>query len=358
MLLFWKEATLEKNKKLEEKQLAEKFPELWKYVEPKEVTDVDYNCGNLWISKTNEPTKQIYDEKITESYMRNVANSIALNSGRKFNATDNILCVDTDTLRVTCVHDTVSNGMISVCLRKEIAELRFTMEEAIKDGFCDEKTFNMLINCVLTGYNFTFCGTPGTGKTETLKNLSSYIPKADKVICIEDVSEIHYAQINPDHNCVEVKVGTNGYERCITDALRMNPQWIMFGEALGKNSQYLLECWSNGVLTMSTLHVSDARNIPDKIVNNLGIKTDTERIMNQIHNDVGIAVLMKKKTEENKLKRYIDQVCFYYRVDGMNGKSLVVEDGILYPERIPDFVKDKVMKETGRYIFSSNMEEQ
>ena len=338
---------------LKEEKLMKRFPELWKYVSPQEVTDIDFNCGNLWISKTNEATQQIQDELITEKYMQNVAQSLALFSGKAFNAKDNRLCIDTESLRVTCVHESVSNGQISVCLRKEVAELRFTMDEAIEDGFCSRETFHMLINFVLYGTNMTFCGVPGTGKTETLKNISGYIPKEDKVISIEDVSEIHYALINPNHNCVEMKIGADGYERCIIDALRMNPQWILFGESLGKNTQFLMECWSNGVSTMSTLHVNDARNIPDKIVNALGLKIDTERVVNQVHNDVGIAVLLKKtRVGKTGLKRYIDQVCIYYRHENVNGMALVVEDGVLHKDRIPNFTRKRVEKELKRDIFS------
>ena len=339
---------------INEQFLAERFPELWKYLSPESVTDVDYNCGNLWISTTDKITENIDDAAITESYMRNVAKTIGICTGKSFNAVDNLLCVDTDTLRVTCVHESVSNNQLSACLRKGNASLRFTMQQAIEEGFCDKITFYLLINCVLAGFNFTFCGVPGTGKTEVLKHLSSYIPEHEKVITIEDVSELHYSKINPHHNCIELKVGITSYEECITNALRMNPSWIMFGEALGKNTQYLLECWSNGVSTMSTLHVNDARNIPDKIVNSLGLKQDTERVMNQVHNDVGIAVLLKKKvSKNNQMKRYIDQVCFYFRQEGVNGKVLIVENGVLYLKRIPAFLLAKIEKELGRTIDSS-----
>ena len=344
---------MQENTIINENFLKQRFPELWKYLSPTEVTDVDYNCGNLWVSTTDKVTEKIEDSAITENYMRNVAKTIGLCTGKSFNAHDNMLCVDTDTLRVTCVHESVSNNQVSACLRKEIDRLRFTMEQAIIDGFCDQNTFHLLINCVLAGFNFTFCGVPGTGKTETLKHLSSYIPNHEKVISIEDVGEIHYSKINPSHNCIELKVGTTGYEDCIHKALRMNPSWIIFGEALGRNTQHLLECWSNGVATMSTLHVNDARNIPDKIVNALGIHQDTERITNQIHNDVGIAVLLKKIIHsDQQIKRYIDQICFYYRRDNQNGQALILENGTLYPERIPSFIRSKVEQATGRDILT------
>ena len=105
---------------------------------------------------------------------------------------------------------------------------------------------------------------------------------------------------------------------------------------------------------MSTLHVNDARNIPDKIVNALGIKQDTQRVMNQVHNDVGIAVLLKKKiVNGNLMKRYIDQICFYFRQEDVNGKALVFENGTLYPKRIPAFIEAKIEMELGRNLFSS-----
>lgn len=342
--------------KTTEEYLQEKFPELWKYVAPLETTDVDYNCGNLWLTTTHEATHKVIDEAITEEYMRNVASSIALHRGRKFNEIDNRLCVDTEELRITSIHHSVSCNHVSVCIRKEVAALRYTMEEAINQGLCDKDTFFLLKNCVLAQYNFTFCGIPGTGKTEALKKFSSYIPLADKVVTIEDVGEIHYAAINPEHNCIELKVGREGYGQCITDALRLNPVWILFGEALGKNTQYLLESWSNGVATMSTLHVNDARNIPDKIVNSLAIRQDTERITNQLHNDIGIAVLFKRRVlEGDTVQRYIDQVCFYFRKDKKNGQALVVEDGKLYKERIPEFVLKKIESAIGRNFYLADV---
>ena len=344
--------------KLTEEFLHERFPELWKYILPEYVTDVDYNCGHLWISTTDEIPHNANDESITESYMRNVAKTIALCTGKNFTEKDHILCADTETLRVTCVHESVSGGLVSVNMRKEDAELRFTMESAIKEGFCDLNTFHFIKNCVFAGVNLTFCGNPGAGKTECLKNFSSYIPNHEKVIPIEDVSELHYHKINPLHNCIEMKVGIAGYQECIDKALRMNPTWILFGEALGEIVKYLLQCWTNGVSTMCTLHVNDARSIPDKMVNSIGISQNIEHVFNQVYDNVGIAVLLKKKIlPGGKIKRYIDQVCLYYRLSEKNHCELIVEDGNLYPERVPEHFQKKIEQQIGRNIFSSGEEE-
>lgn len=338
---------------ISEEFLLENFPELWKYIEPKNVTDLDFNCGNLWISKTDEITQLVDDPVINEKYMRNVANSIAIRTGTEFNPKKNRMFVATETLRVTCVYPTVSNGRISVCLRKELAEVRFTKKEAISNGFCEPDTYNLLQNCVLAKKNMTWCGMPAAGKTEGVKKFSSYIFPYEKVITIEDTPELHFAQINPGHNCIELKTGTEGYQQCINDALRMNPAWMLFGEAIGGNTKYLLEVWSNGVATMNTLHVGDIRDIPDKIVNSSGLHEDSERITEQVYKNLGMAVLVKKKmVDKKKIKRYIDQVCFYYRKGEENGLALFVKNGVLRPECIPDFIRKEIEEEIERDIFS------
>ena len=46
------------------------FPELWKYLESDEVTDVDFNCRNIWLSTVLEMPKRIEEAVIDEKYMK------------------------------------------------------------------------------------------------------------------------------------------------------------------------------------------------------------------------------------------------------------------------------------------------
>lgn len=352
-------STFESNENsITEDFLKENFPELWKYVEPINVTDVDYNSGNLWISTVNEITYKVNDKNITEGYMRNVAKAISVRTGYEFNAKKDRMYVATEILRVSCVHQSTSYGNISVCLRKEIAALRFTEEEAIETEFCDQKTYNLLRNCILAHKNLTVCGIPHTGKTETVKKFSGYIPEHEKVITIEDVAELHYAKIYPMHNCVELKVGIGGVKQCLNDSLRMNPTWIIYGEAIGENTENLLESWSNGVATISTIHTDDTRDIADKIINSADLKMDSERVTNQVYKNLGVAVLMRKKTVDGKkISRYIDQITFYYRKDRKNAYTMVVKDGVLHADKLPEFIREEIEREIGRDVFSAPLVE-
>lgn len=47
---------------------------------------------------------------------------------------------------------------------------------------------------------------PGVGKTEGIKFFSQYIQANERVITIEDTPELHYREINPENDCVELMV--------------------------------------------------------------------------------------------------------------------------------------------------------
>ena len=81
-----------------------------------------------------------------------------------------------------------------------------------------------------------------------------------------------------------------------------------------KEVKFLLESWSTGVRGMTTLHTDDVRNIPDRILNMLESRTDADRMENDVYQALDVGILVRKKTDEEKItRRYMDQVCFYIR---------------------------------------------
>lgn len=201
-----------------------------------------------------------------------------------------------------------------------------------------------------------FCGLPAAGKTEGLKLFASVIPKHEKVITMEDVSEIHYPLVNMDASCAELKVVDGDYSTPMETALRMNARRILMGEIRGANDmEAFLECVSNGIPIMTTTHTNDARMFPDRAVNMLHGRQDTSRIMASLHSYVNVSVLLKLRTKKDgSIYRYIDQVCFFLRVNGEDEAVLVVENGMLYKERVPDMVRERIEEQLGYDMFSSS----
>ncbi len=337
------------------------FGPLWKYVCQDEITNIDWDSGHLWIKYAGHIRRRVEDPEVTKEFIERFSLLAANHESRPFNRVDSVLCAETKELRITFVHEAFAVSGRSMSIRKSLPRLRFTVKEALLAGYCQERVMHLLVNCVLGGFNFVFCGEPGQGKTESAKFFSSFIRPHEKVITVEDLREWHYGDINPNKDCVELKVQSReDYGEAIAVSLRLNPKWLMIAETRSREVRYLLEGWSNGVSCMTTLHVNDARRIPDRILNMLENRQDAERLVNQVYSDVGIGVLLKEQECGDGITVHrIWQVCFYYRENERNGCVLPVEDGILYEERLPEFLRARIREGCGQkdIFYNAQVEE-
>ena len=323
----------------------EYFGPLWKYVLNPEITDIDYNGKEIWVTNVyNERyqlNQQFVDENITPIFVEQFTQRIANVVSRQFNKRNPELEAETSELRVTILHESVARSGRSISIRKTPPVIRITAQKAIQDHFCTKEVLALLINCVQSHMNLTFCGMPGIGKTECIKFFSQYIPANERVITIEDTMEIRYSKTNPGKDCIEMKVSedTFGYSEAIKSSLRLNPKWIMLSEVRSKEVKFLLESWSTGVRGMTTLHTDDVRNVPDRILNMLESRTDADRMENDVYQALDVGILVRKKMDENQvIRRYIDQVCFYIREKGENRIEMAVFDGRLVMKDLPESV--------------------
>ena len=323
----------------------EYFGPLWKYVADEDITDIDYNGKEVWITNIwNERYKlnpEYVAEYITDSFVEQFTQRIANVVSRQFNKRNPELEAETSELRVTILHESVARSGRSISIRKTPPVIRLTAAKALEDGFCSKEILALLINCVESHMNLTFCGMPGIGKTECVKFFSQFIPANERVITIEDTLEIRYAKTNPGKDCIELKVSEDGfgYADAIKSCLRLNPKWIMLSEARSKEVKYLLESWSTGVRGMTTLHTDDVRNVPDRILNMLENRADADRMENDIFQALDVGVLVRKRMGDRGIPiRYLDQVCFYLREKGKNRTEMVVFDGARILSELPEAV--------------------
>lgn len=319
------------------------FGPLWKFIANEDITDVDYNGREVWLTNIyNERYKvsqTFVDENITSGFVEQFTQRISNVVSRQFNKRNPELEAETSELRVTILHESVARSGRSISIRKTPPIIRLTAEGAIEKNYCSKEILAMLINCVQAKMNFIFCGMPGIGKTEAIKFFSRYIAGNERVITIEDTMELRYSATNPGKDCIEIRVneGLFEYADAIKACLRLNPKWIMLSEARSKEVKYLLESWSTGVCGMTTLHTDDVRNIPDRILNMLESRVDADRLENDIYQAVDVGVLIRKKKGENHTAyRYIDQVCFFVREQGINRCIMAVQDGRLVLKEFPD----------------------
>lgn len=330
----------------------EYFGPLWKFITNEEITDVDYNGRELWLTNIyNERyrvSQSYVDENISAAFVEQFTQRIANVVSRQFNKRSPELEAETSELRVTILHESVARSGRSISIRKTPPIIRMDAKKALESNYCSRRVLALLINCVKARMNFIFCGMPGIGKTECVKFFSSYIPGNERVITIEDTMELRYAVTNPGKDCIELRVDADTFEYAdaIKASLRLNPKWIMLSEARSKEVKYLLESWSTGVCGMTTIHTDDVRNIPDRILNMLESRVDADRLENDVYQAVDVGVLIRKRRgEDRNVYRYIDQVCFFLRENGKNRVVLVVQDGQLSVKDLPERVLRRLARE-------------
>lgn len=320
----------------------EYFGPLWPYIEDDGIVDIDWNGRQLWL-------RNIYGEKwtgdasgITDSFVRRFGQYVANSEGADFNRNCPELEADTDKLRITCALGDVATTGTCIFIRKSQPKVRLTEESMLADGYCGKEIHDLIVNCIRADMSVIVCGSPGVGKTELEKYLSRYINPKARAVVIEDNNEWHYEKINPEKDCVSIKVCRNfDYTDAIKASLRMNTDWLIVAEVRSVETAALIEATSTGLHTITSLHTGDVRDIPDRMLSMMGNPYVAERLENDIYRDIDVGILVRwKKTEEGLARRMVDQVCFFTREGGKNQCSMAAADGELKEDvKIPDAVK-------------------
>ena len=319
------------------------FGPLLPYVKDQQVTDINYNGTDVWIEHLKYGIRKA-PVNLTPEFAGRFSVLISNIVSEQINKFNNVLEAETDTLRISIIHPSVTNTGYSISIRKTPAVMRMTEEKMLADGYCSREVLLFLRNCMEAKLNMVFCGCPGAGKTELLKFLTQFIPKHEKVMTIEDNLEIHYRDINPGANCVELKVDEEffSYTKAIKSALRQNPQWVLLSEARSTEVKYLLECFSTGLHGLTTLHTDDTRKIPDRIQNMMQDSYAASRMENDIYSFLNVGILLcKKATGNGKVFRFVDQICLFDRIGEENRKYLIVENGKVVSREISENIRKK-----------------
>lgn len=166
--------------------------------------------------------------------------------------------------RVNVVLNPVAiNGPILTIRR--FPEKPLEISKLVEIGSLTEESSMFLKKLVIAGYNIIISGGTGSGKTTFLNALSSFIPKDERIITIEDSAEL---QIQGIDNLVRLETKNANVENCkpitirdlIKTSLRMRPTRIIVGEVRGGEAMDMIcsamNCGHDG--SMSTVHANSA----------------------------------------------------------------------------------------------------
>jgi pilus assembly protein CpaF len=163
-----------------------------------------------------------------------------------------------DGSRVHCVRPPCSRRGTVLAIRK-FSRKSFDLARLVELGALTDSAREFLELCVLLRRNILVSGGTGTGKTSFLNALSRAIPEAERILVIEDASELQLQQPHvlpfeartPDHR----GRGAVSIRDLFVSSLRLRPDRIVIGECRGGEALDLLQAMTSGHPgSMSTLH--------------------------------------------------------------------------------------------------------
>lgn len=162
-----------------------------------------------------------------------------------------------DRSRLAAVIPPVVRPHPSVNIRK-FARLRYTLPLLIEEGVLDASLSDFLGALISSGKTILISGGTGSGKTTLLNALTDFIPRSERIVVIEDTSELRIAKINL--LCAECQTdghaGQVSFNDLLKAALRWRPDRIILGEVRGDEARTLLDSFEvlGGHFTFATVN--------------------------------------------------------------------------------------------------------
>lgn len=331
------------------------YGELAEYIQNDDVTDIDWNGSDLWITDLKKG-KYRSEKKVTKEFVENLSVRLSNTMGVVFNNINRVLEANTTDRRISIFHESAS-GKRSICIRKNPLFLRLKRETMIREAYCNESLLNLIENCVIAHCNIIVGGLPNAGKTELVKYLTTFIPDNEKAGVYEDTKEIHYRTIHPQKDCIEISINeeTFPYDKAIKAGLRHNIKWTVLSEARDKEVLQLMNSLSSGANCLTTIHTDNVKSIPDRMFNMLGECSVSDRYINNIYRYLDVGILVSC---DNNNHRYIEQLCFYNRENHKNSMLPVYESGKLRTDLLlPEDLSRKFEKYQIKDMFKRHSKE-
>jgi pilus assembly protein CpaF len=167
-----------------------------------------------------------------------------------------------DGSRVAVVIPPCSVNGVTLTIRKFNSRL-FNIEDLVQAATMERWLAHQLESYVLARKNLLIVGATGTGKTSLLNVLGKFIPSDERILLIEDTSEIHLDQDNLVR--FEARQAQDGLPAItirdlLKAALRHRPDRIILGEIRGGEAFDLLQLLNTGHSgSLSTVHAASAR---------------------------------------------------------------------------------------------------
>lgn len=141
----------------------ESYGPLLPFVKDPLITDINYNGSDVWLEHL-EKGRYKADVQLTPEFVQQFSVHISNVVSEQLNKFNNVLEAETETLRISIIHPSVTDTGYSISIRKTPAVIRLHEDEMLKQGYFTKPILAFLKNCIKANMNLVFCGTPGAVK--------------------------------------------------------------------------------------------------------------------------------------------------------------------------------------------------
>lgn len=236
-----------------------------------------------------------------------------------------------DGSRVEAIFPPASRQGVCVAIRRFPKDV-LTIEKLLELGALTEAARDLLALAVLLKQNIIVGGGTGSGKTSMLNALGSFIPADERVVVIEDSSEVQLQQ--PHVVYLEARPpGPNGQgevtvRSLLRATLRLRPDRMVVGEVRAGEALDLVQAMTSGhggcLATAHATYPSDTLHRLETMALMSDIDLPLEALRSQIASAVNVLVQVSRLGDGSRRITHIAECTGYTRDDGYQVTELLI----------------------------------
>jgi pilus assembly protein CpaF len=303
------------------------------------ISEIMGNPDSTWWYEREGKLRREVGISFDSGKLRTALEVIANQLGKKLDDDNPLLHAQLpDGSRLAAVIPPVVRPAPALSIRK-FPSRHYTVDDLIARGTLSQPLAEFLAEQIREGKTLLISGGTSTGKTTVLRALASAIPSEQRIVVIEDTSELHLQK----PNLLSAECQTDTFKARITfddllkSALRWRPDRIILGEVRGIEARTLLDSLNTGHTgSLATIHANSAAKALRRF-QNLVLRSHTQATFEDIEAEIAEAVDYVVHVVRETDRRAVREVL---RLDGYHRASQSFQFGMVYdansrPDSIP-----------------------